>query len=167
MAAESDRRLRVTARGEREIVMTRRFAAPPRLVFDAFTRADLLPRWFGAFGWTVPLCEIDLRPGGRYRHVLRGPDGQEVEMRGEYLEVSPPDRLVATESWGGFSEVGWRPEDANVTSMLLTSHGEDTLGTSVITYPSREIRDGALMIPMEKGLGEGLDRLERLLAELS
>src|ERR671933_1431990 len=86
-----------TTPSDREIVMRRVFDAPRRLVFDAWTTPELFARWFGARGWSVPVCEIDLRPGGRYRYVMRGPDGQEVAMAGVYREVVPPERLVTTE----------------------------------------------------------------------
>ncbi len=101
--------------------MTRTFNAPRHLVFDAWTKPELLQRWFGTPpGWTMPVCEVDLRPGGTYRYVMRGPEGEEIVMRGEYREVVRPERLVTTEVFAGFSEVGWRLEDATVSTMVLT-----------------------------------------------
>jgi uncharacterized protein YndB with AHSA1/START domain len=153
----------VIARGEREIVMTRRFAAPRRLVFDAWTRPELFARWFGARDWTVPVCEMDLRPGGSYRYLLRGPDGPEVEMQGVYREIVPPERIVTTELFVGFSEVGWRPEDETVTTAVLTEQDGQTTWTAAVLYPSKEVRDAVLRSPMERGMAEGLDRLAELL----
>ena len=168
MAAASSERLTVTARGDREIVMTRVFDAPRHLVFDAWTKPELLARWFGPRGWTVPVCEIDLRPGGAFRYVLRGPDGSEVVMRGVYREVVPPERLVTTEGFDGFSEVGWRPEDETVTTMVLTEQDGKTTWTATVLYPSKEVRDAALQLSEAwRGLGESLDRLAELLQRLA
>src|ERR1700733_14043494 len=91
----SDRKLLLTASGDREIVMTRKVAAPRRLVWDAWTKADQVPHWFtGPSGWTMPVCRIDLRVGGAWRYVLHGKEGRKMGMRGVYREVSAPDRLV-------------------------------------------------------------------------
>src|ERR1041385_4731798 len=91
-----------TTPSEREIVVTRVVDAPRRLVFEAYTNPTHLPHWMlGPDGWTMPICEIDLRPGGAWRFVWRQLDGAEMEMRGVYQEVTPPERLVSTESWGG------------------------------------------------------------------
>src|SRR2546428_14086388 len=88
--------LKVTAQSDREIVMTRVFDAPRNLVFDAYTKPDLLKRWLGVFGgYSMPVCEGDLRVGGTYRFVWRGPDGAEMGVRGVYRGVVRPERLVA------------------------------------------------------------------------
>src|SRR3989442_1038464 len=97
MTAAESGRLSVAAQSDRELVMTRVFDAPRQLVFDAWTRPELFVRWFGPRGWSVPVCEIDLRPGGSYRYVLRGPGGAEIGLRGAYREVVPPERLVCTQ----------------------------------------------------------------------
>jgi uncharacterized protein YndB with AHSA1/START domain len=161
-------RLSITALGEREIVMARVFDAPRRLVWDAWTRPELFVRWFGTRGWTIPTCEMDVRPGGSYRYVMRRADGsEEMVMRGEYREVVPPERLVTTETWEGFSEPGWRAEDATVTTTLLTERHSKTTWTATLLYPSREVRDAALNLqPAWEGAAEGFDRLAALLAEL-
>ena len=162
-------RLGVVARGEREIVMSRVFNAPRRLVWDCWTRPDLFARWFGARDWTVPACEMDVRPGGRYRYVMRRADGsQEMVLRGEYRAVVPPERLVTTEEWEGFTEPGWRPEDVTVTTAVLTEQAGRTLWTATMLYPSREVRDAALNLqPAWKGAAEGYDRLAALLEEIT
>src|SRR5688500_8117613 len=87
-------RLILSTPSDREIVISRVFNAPRRLVWDAWTKPEYVARWFGAVGWTVPVCEIDLRPGGTYRYVMRSAEGQEVTMRGVYRGVVPPERLV-------------------------------------------------------------------------
>ena len=100
-APTSSEGLKLTTRGDREIVMTRAFAAPRRLVFEAFTKPELLKRWLlGPDGWSMPVCEIDLRVGGRYRYVWRNDrDGTEMGMGGVYREIAVPERVVATEKF--------------------------------------------------------------------
>ena len=168
MATANSERLSVTAQGDREIVMTRVFDAPRTLVFDAWTKPELFARWFGARGWTVPVCEIDLRPGGAFRYILRGPDGSEVVMRGVYREVVPPERLVTTEDFEGFAEVGWRPENETVTTMVLTEQDGKTIWTATVRYPSKEVRDAALQLNVAwTGMAESLDRLAELVQTLT
>jgi uncharacterized protein YndB with AHSA1/START domain len=153
---------------DRTIVMTRTFNAPRRLVFDAWTKPELLKRWFGTPpGWSMPICEVDLRPGGTYRYVMHGPKGEEVVLRGEYREVVPPERLVTTEVFAGFSEVGYRPEDATVSTMVLTERDGRTTWTATVVYPSKEVRDGALQTPMESGMNASFEKLEDLLKTLA
>ena len=93
--------LKVTMPDDRELVMTHVVAAPRALVFDAWTNPERLPHWMlGPEGWTMPVCEVDLRAGGEWHFAWRHSDGAEMEMRGEYREIEPPGRLVSTESWG-------------------------------------------------------------------
>ena len=155
--------LKVEARGDREIVMTRVFDAPRRLVFDAFTRPELLKRWLtGPPGWTMPVCEIDLRVGGSLRYVWRGPAGEEMGMGGVFREIVPPDRIVSTER---FDQL-WYPGEA-VGTVILTEQGGKTTFTQTIVYESRQARDGVLKTPMEQGLGMSYDHLADLLASLA
>ena len=160
--------LSVSARREREIEMSRSFNAPRRLVFDAWTKPELLARWLGPRDWTMPVCEIDLRPGGSYRYVLRGPDGSQMVMRGVYREVVPPKRLVTTESFEGFAEVGWRPEDETVITATFAERDGKTTWTATALYPTREIRDAALGLEQAwTGAGESYNRLGEILEELA
>src|SRR2546428_8059955 len=91
--------LKVTTPSSREIVLTRVFDAPRRLVFDAFTKPELLKRWFGPRGWSMAVCEVDLKVGGAFRFVLHGPDGKEMGMRGVYKEIAAPASSVHMESF--------------------------------------------------------------------
>ena len=152
--------LRVTTPTEREIVMTRIFDAPRTLVFDAFTRPELLKRWLlGPPGWTMAVCEIDLRVGGAYRYVWHGPDGSDMGARGVYREIRRPERLVFTESF----DEAWYPGEALVTALLAEQGGRTTL-THTVRYESREARDAALKTGMERGMEASFDRLAELLA---
>jgi uncharacterized protein YndB with AHSA1/START domain len=154
------RTLTVTTPTDREIVLTRVFDAPRRMVFDALTKPELLKRWFGARGWHLVVCEVDLRVGGAWRFVSRGPDGTELGHGGVYSVVLPPDRLVYTESFDDQSY----PGESVITHVLVEQNARTTL-TSTLLYGSREGRDIVLSYPMQRGVAEGYDRLDGLLAE--
>jgi uncharacterized protein YndB with AHSA1/START domain len=153
--------LKVTARGDREIVMTRALDAPRRLVFDAFTKPELVKRWLlGPPGWSMPVCEIDLKVGGTYRYVWRhGADGKEMGIGGVYREIAAPERVVATEKF----DEAWYPGEAVGTLLLVEQAGKTTV-TQTMLYESREARDSVLKSGMEKGVAVSYDRLEELLA---
>ena len=142
--------------------MTRDFNAPRRLVWEAWTKPEHVPHWMlGPEGWTMPVCEIDLRPGGAWHFVWRRGDGTEMEMRGVYEEVAPPERLVNTESWGA----DW-PETLN-TLVLSEQDGKTTTMTTTILYPSKEARDAALQTGMKDGASVSFDRLAEYLQTLA
>jgi uncharacterized protein YndB with AHSA1/START domain len=142
-----------TTPSDREIVMTRVFDAPRSLVWEAHTNPEHPPHWMtGPEGWSMPVCEIDLRVGGGWHFVWRRSDSSELEMRGEYREIAPPERLVSTESWGE----DW-PETLN-TLVLSEEDGRTTL-TSTVLYPSKEARDAALETGMKDGATQSFDRL--------
>jgi uncharacterized protein YndB with AHSA1/START domain len=152
--------LQVTARGDREIVMTRDFDAPRHLVFDALTIPELLTRWLGVFGgWSMAVCEIDLRVGGSFRYLWRGPEGVEIGMRGVYREIVPAERIVSTELF----DDPWYPGEAVGTSVLVERGGTTTL-TNTVVYATKEARDGVLKSPMESGMAKGYDALDAVLA---
>lgn len=154
--------LQVTTPTDREIVMTRTFDAPRELVFDALTRPELLKRWFhGPDGWSLEICDIDLRVGGSYRCVWRGPDGVEMGLSGVHREIVPPERLVRTEVF----DEDWTGGETLATAVLTERDGRTTLTTTVL-YASKEARDGALASGMEQGVTASYDRLEELLASL-
>jgi uncharacterized protein YndB with AHSA1/START domain len=154
--------LKLTTRGDREIVMTRVFNAPRNLVFDALTRPELLKRWFtGAPGWSLVVCDIDLRVGGTYRYVWRSPEGAEMGMSGVHLEIVPPERIVATQVF----DQAWYPGQA-VGTIVLVEQGGETILTQTVLYESREVRNAVLRSPMEQGVALGYDRLADLLASM-
>lgn len=154
--------LKVETRGDREIVMTRVFDAPRELVFRALTTPELLKRWFGPHGWTLAECEIDLRVGGAWRFLSKGPNGRTMGMRGVYRVIAPPERLEYTESFDEWPQQG----SALITITLAERDGRTTLtGTSLA--PSREIRDAVLATGMEHGAAETYDRLADMLQALA
>ena len=153
--------LNVTTPTDREIVVTRVFNAPRNLVFDAWTNPQYLPHWMlGPDGWTMPVCEIDLRPGGSWHFVWRHSNGKEMEMRGEYREVTPPERVVSSESWGP----DW-PETLN--TVVFSEHAGKTSATITMLYASKEARDAALKTGMKQGMALSYDRLENYLTSLT
>jgi uncharacterized protein YndB with AHSA1/START domain len=149
----------VAARGEREIALTRVFEAPRALVFEALTRPEHIRRWLlGPPGWTMAVCEVDLRVGGAYRFVWRRDDGTELGMGGVYREIAPPERLVHTERF----DAAWYPGEAVVTTVLIEEGGRTKLA-STVSYVSRDARDAVLRSGMEAGVAASYDRLAGLL----
>ena len=154
--------LTVTTPTDREIVMTRVFDAPRRLVFEALTNPELLRRRFnGPPGWTLVFCEFDAQVGGKYRYVWRSAEGVEMGMGGVNLEIVPPERIVATEKF----DQSWYPGEAVGTLSLTERDGKTTL-TQTVVYESREARDAVLRTPMEKGVEIAYNSLAELLATL-
>ncbi|HEY4259156.1 MAG TPA: SRPBCC family protein [Schlesneria sp.] len=151
--------LKITTPNDNEIVMTRVFNAPQKLVFDAFTKPELMKRWFGPHGWSLDVCEIDLKVGGGFRFVLVGPDGVRMGMRGVYREINAPNGSVHTESFDDY------PGESTVTSVFTEAEGKTTL-TATVSYPSKEIRDLVIQSGMEHGAAESYDKLASLLSEV-
>ncbi|WP_438022867.1 SRPBCC family protein [Sorangium sp. So ce233] len=151
----------VSTPSEQEVRMTRVFNAPRQLVFDAMTKPEHVKRWWGCLseGYSVPVCEIDLRPGGAWRFVNRHPGG-EFAFYGEYREISPPSRLVFTEIFEQY------PDTVTVVTSVFTEENGKTRMTVTVRYPSLEVRDIVLSTGMAEGAGISYDRLEDLLAEL-
>ena len=160
-AANTDT-FKVTTPADHEIVITRLFDAPRRLVFDAMTRPEHVRRWWGLLDerYSVPVCEIDLRPGGAWRFVGRGPMG-EVVFYGVYREIVPPTRVVFTEIYAPF------PDAESVVTAVFTEENGKTRLTASCTYPSREVRDTVIKSGMEKGAALSYDRLEDVAMELA
>ena len=156
--------LQVTTPSEREIAMTRVFDAPRRLVFDALTKPELVKRWLGVRGgWSMTVCEIDLRVGGTFRYVWRKDSkGIEMGMRGVYREIAPSERIVNTETF----DDPWFPGEALDTTVLLERGGKTTLTTTVL-YDSQETRDAVLKSGMERGVAESYDMLAEYLASVA
>ncbi|HEX4488243.1 MAG TPA: SRPBCC family protein [Terriglobales bacterium] len=149
--------LTVTLPTDREVVLTRVFNAPRQLVFDAFSQPELLKRWFGPRGFSLVTCEVDLRVGGGFRFILRGPDGRDMGMRGVYRELAPPDRSVHMESFDDF------PGASQVTTTFVEKDGKTTM-TATVLCESKEIRDAVIQSGMEHGAAESYDKLAELLA---
>jgi uncharacterized protein YndB with AHSA1/START domain len=154
--------LKVSTPTDREIVLTRDFDAPRRLVFEAMSKSELLQRWLlGPPGWSMVECENDMTVGGAFRHVWRRDDGTEMSMHGVYREVVPPERIVRTESFtfGCDAQSG-----EQVGTLVLTEKGGRTTLTLTVLYPSKEARDATIASGMEHGVTASYNSLAELLA---
>lgn len=152
----------VATPSDRQIVLTRVFEAPRDVVFEAMSRPEHIRRWWGCLGegYSVPVCEVDLRPGGSWRYVNRTPDG-EFAFRGEYKEVSPPDRIVFTEIFEMY------PDTESVVEVVLEDDRGRTRFTLTATYPSLEVRDQVIASGMSGGAAISYDRLEEVASEIA
>lgn len=152
----------VTTPADDEIRMTRLFDAPRHLVFEAMSQPEHIRQWWGNLGegYSVPVCEVDLRVGGKWKFVNRHPKGDAV-FYGEYREVAPPDRVVFTEIYAPF------PDAPSVVTAVFTEEQGKTRLTATVRYPSREVRDMVLQTGMEKGAAISYDRLEEVAARLA
>jgi uncharacterized protein YndB with AHSA1/START domain len=150
-------RLEISTPSEREVLLTRVFAAPREMVFKALSQPELLKRWCGPSGWTMAVCEVDFTVGGKWRFLMRRPDGKEFGQFGVYQEIVPNEKIVNTELWDD-----WDAGETLVTTILTEADGKTTF-TSTILFPSEEVRDVVLKGGLEHGAGESYDKLEELL----
>lgn len=157
MTTKEKNRASVEILSDTEILITRTFNAARDLVFEAITTPAHVSRWYGCAAMTMTLCEIDLRVGGKWRYVLRMPDGSEHAFHGEYLEIAAPGRLVSTEN---YEPIG--PGHEMIATVTLEEKNGRTLFKNRLAYKSRADRDGHLQSGMENGLQESFDRLEEI-----
>ena len=151
--------LTVSTPSDREIVMTRSFDAPRTLVWEALTTPALLKRWLGGLpGWTMTVCEMDLRVGGAYRYEWRKDTGAVMGMGGVLREVVAPERLVSTERF----DESWYPGEALISQVLTEREGRTTI-TMTLRYESKEARDMVVKSGASSGMELGYARLEELL----
>jgi uncharacterized protein YndB with AHSA1/START domain len=150
----------VERKSDREYVITRTFNGPARLVFEAWTKPELMKRWWvpKSVGMSMLVCEVDARTGGKYRLVFSY-QGQQMEFFGKYLEVTPPSRLVWTNEEG--------QEGGQVSTATFEERGGKTLLTLHELYPSKESLDAALASGAIGGSSESYDQLDDLLGNLS
>ena len=153
-------RTTVEPKSEREIVVTRTFNAPARLVFQAWTTPALFQRWWIPKSMPLPLLsyEADIRTGGGYRLVFGVDDTKTMAFFGKYLEVTPHSRIVWTNDESG--------EDGAVTTVTLEERGDKTLQVLHELYRSKEVRDAALASGSYDGMGETFEQLDEVLVTL-
>jgi uncharacterized protein YndB with AHSA1/START domain len=155
----SPRTLTVETIGDRDLRFTREFDAPRALVFEALTTPALLQRWMlGPGGWTMPVCEMELKPGGTFRYVWRK-GGKDMGMSGTFREIVPPERIVHTEIF----DEDWTGGETLVTTTLHEEKGRTTLSLTV-RYGSTAAREGALKTGMVDGMSDTYDRLADMMA---
>jgi uncharacterized protein YndB with AHSA1/START domain len=160
-------RAQVTLPSEREVKVTRSFRAPRALVYRAYTEPQLVQRWLlGPPGWSMPVCEMDVRVGGRYRWRWRNDqDGSEFGFAGTFREVQPATRLVHTEAYDPGSVGGGYPGNDAIVTVTFTEEGGVTTMTTLIDFGSKEARDAAVATGMTDGMEQSYQLLDRLLAE--
>lgn len=151
--------LRLTS--ECELVVTRQFNASPQTVFDAWTKPEHVKHWWGPFGMTMALCEIDLRTGGAFRFVLHDADGNEYGFGGTYYEIVPPEKLVYTDGFEGM------PGHEALVTTTFEASGDKTNVISRSVYQSREDRDNHINSGMEAGLRQTYDQLESYITSIA
>ena len=151
----------VTTPSDEEVRMTRLFDAPPDLVFEVMTQPEHIRQWWGCLGdgYSVPVCEVDLRVGGKWKFVNRHPQG-EATFYGEYLEIDRPHRVVSTEIFADFPDM-----PSTVTSELVAEDDKTRL-VATVRYPSKMVRDMVLQTGMAHGAGLSYDRLDDLVRKL-
>jgi uncharacterized protein YndB with AHSA1/START domain len=163
--------LEVTAPGDREVVVTRAFDARRALVWDCHTKPELVRRWMlGPDGWSMPVCEMDVRVGGKYRWRWKSDaDGTEFGFFGVFREVDRPAKLVHTEGYDrGDLKVEGYPEDGDaLVTLTFAETGKRTLLTVTMLFPSKEARDGAVGSGMTGGMEIGYKRLDGMLAAMA
>ncbi len=151
----------VTTPSDEEVRMTRLFDAPPALVYEVMTRPEHIREWWGRLGegYSVPVCEVDLRVGGKWKFVNRHPKG-EATFYGEYLDLDPPRRVVFTEIFADF------PDSPSTVTSELAPEGAKTRLIAIVRYPSKDVRDMVIATGMSKGAGISYDRLDDLVRRL-
>lgn len=152
--------LTITTPGDRQIVVTRSFEAPRDLVFLCYSKPELLRRWYGMPDWTMPVCEIDFRVGGKWRFVTRAPGGFEMASQGLYSGIAAPERIEQTETY----DDNWTGGETQ-NSVVFTERDGMTTAVTTVTYASSEMRAAAAASPMATGMEIGFKRLDTLLAD--
>jgi uncharacterized protein YndB with AHSA1/START domain len=160
MGGSGNNKLTVTTPSDREIVMTRVLDAPRDLVFEAHSSCEHMSHWWGPRKYEVVGCEMDFQPGGTWRFVLRGPDGEVPGFHGEFREIVRPERIVWTFEWEGM------PGHISVETLTLEEHDGKTTVTTTSVFDSVQDRDGMLESGMESGAAETYDRLDEYLEVL-
>ena len=160
MPVTSSGSAKVTLPADDQILVTREFDAPKHLVYKAFTTPELVRRWWHANRGEMTVAEIDLRVGGKWRFVGRGPQGDMPAFYGEYKEIDRPGRLVYTEIFEPF------PDGGSLVTQLLTEERGKTRLTVTAAYDSQATRDMVLGTGMEKGAAISYDRLEDVVRQL-
>jgi uncharacterized protein YndB with AHSA1/START domain len=160
MAVTSSRTANVTLPADDQILITRKFDAPKHLVYEAYTRPELVRRWWHANRGEMTVCEIDLRVGGTWRYAMVTDGGFEVAFHGEYHEIVPNERIISTEVYEGM------PEGQAVDTVTFEEVDGQTTLTILVQHASMEHRDAHIQSGMEDGLQDALDLLQQVAVSL-
>jgi len=153
----------VTLPTDEQILITREFAAPRQLVYQAWTTPELVRRWWGGERGEMTVAEIDLRVGGTWRYVMVSTDDLEVGFHGEFREIVPNERIVSTEVFEGLPGV---PGGESLNTLTLTEADGRTTLSVLVEHDSKEARDGHINSGMEGGMQESMDLLEQVAVSL-
>ncbi len=165
MTMIENRKTQLTLPSDQEIIITRTFDAPRELVWQMWTTAEHLQQWWGPEGWTLPVCELDFRPGGTWFYCMQGPDGMQSCGKATYLEINAPDRIVYEDA---FADADGNPLEemplGHITLRFIDAGGKTTVHNTV-RYPTKADRDKVIEMGMEAGFDQTLNRLEAYLAQ--
>src|SRR5262245_4278421 len=150
--------LTIATPSDREVMLKRLFAATASSVFDALTQPKRLRRWYGPAGWTLVVCEIDLRVGGAWHFVVQRPDGKKIGQLGVYQEIVKNERIVNTESWED-----WDAGETLVTTILTEANGETTFQCTIL-FPSKDVRDTVVQTALGDAAEQSYTKLAEVLA---
>lgn len=153
--------LTITTPSDREVMLTRVFDASANLVFQSLTEPEWLKRWYGPSGWTLVVCEIDLRVGGAWHFVVQRPDGKRIGQLGVYKEIVKNERIVNTEAWED-----WDAGETMVTTNLTEYDGKTTFQCTIL-FPSKEVRDAVVKAGLGDGAEQSYNKLAQVLASVS
>jgi uncharacterized protein YndB with AHSA1/START domain len=153
--------LTITTPGDRAIVVTREFDAPRDLVWLCYSKPELVRRWYGLPDWTMTVCEMDFRVGGKWRYVTVSPGGYEMGSQGQYTGIVAPESIQQTE----YYDDDWTKGGSD-NLVVLTEKDGRTTSTMTVTYSTAEARAAAVATPMAEGMEIGFKRLDATLAEL-
>lgn len=155
----------LTLPSDQEIVITRTFAAPRDRVWQMWTKAEHLQQWWGPEGWTLPVCELDFRPGGTWFYCMQGPDGMQSCGKANYIEIEAPERIVYEDAFADAE--GNLLEGMPVAHITLEFIAADNKTTVINTvrYPTKADRDKVIEMGMEAGIDQTLNRLEAYLVQ--
>jgi uncharacterized protein YndB with AHSA1/START domain len=167
MTMNEHTKTQLTLPSDREIVVSRSFAAPRDLVWNMWTQAEHLKHWWGPKGWTLPVCEVDFRPGGTWFYCMEGPDGTQACGKATYGEIDEPNRFVYADAFADTdgSILGNMPQ-SQVTVEFIEDNGKTTV-VSTAVYASKANRDQVIDMGMEAGIDQTLDRLEAYLSTVN
>lgn len=167
MTVQHAHKAQVSTPSDREVAVTRAFDAPRSLVFDAYTKPELVKRWLlGPPGWSMPVCDMDVRPGGKFVWRWRSDeDGKQFGFHGEFREVARPSRLVHTEIYDPMDVGGTMGDEAAVITVTFTERNGVTTVKSVMDFGSKESRDAAMATGMTDGMEASYALLDAVLAE--
>ena len=163
MAATTNGTAKVTLPADNQILITREFNAPRRLVWTAYTTPELVKRWWSGQKGTVTSADIDLRVGGKWRYVMVADGGFEVAFRGEFREIVPDERLVNTEIFEGIPDAD---DHAGLVTITFTEKDGRTFMEMLCEYRDKSDRDAVIESGMESGMQESMDALEQVAVSL-